>query len=67
MYWEAFSYFKRFKEFALKMPVVNDHAERSVGMVHDFVKVLKDEEEKQDLLIAVDRTRFCIRQPGRPE
>ena len=62
--WQTQSYYKRFKEFAQTLVVTNDHCERSVAMMQQFVHRCFKEEEKQERLLAVDLTRHAIKSPG---
>ena len=55
--WHIFSSFKRFKELASCIPVVNDSAERNVKLIQDFINSSHDEDLRQDLLLAVESKR----------
>ena len=65
MFWHTQKYFRKFKEFAATLISTNDHAERSVGMMEQFVHKYSNEEEKQERLLAVDATRFAMKERGR--
>ena len=44
--------------------MVNDPVEKSVGMIQQFVHRYNEENEIQNLLFTVDKTRFAIKRPG---
>ena len=55
--WHILSSFKRFKELASCIPVVNDSAERNVKLIQDFINSSHNEDLRQDLLLAVESKR----------
>jgi hypothetical protein len=63
--WSLMSQFKRFSEFVLNLPVVNDAAERNVKLLQDFINMSHDEGLRQDLLLAVElkRKSSSVKQP----
>ena len=63
-YWRNMTGFKMFKEFASKLSVTNDSAERNVKLIQEFVNSCHDEPLRQDLLLALDSTK---RKAGRPK
>ena len=60
--WHLISGFRKFEEFVKNVPVVNDAAERNVKLIQDYVGSSRDENLRQDLLLAVEFTR----KTGRP-
>jgi len=64
-YWDTQAYYRRFAEYAKTLIVVNDHAERSVGMMQKFVHRYSKEEEKQERLLTVDKVRYTMKEPGK--
>jgi len=64
-YWYTQSYFRKFESYAQTLIVVNNHAERSVCRMQQFVNRYTKEEEKQERLITVDRVRYAMKDPGR--
>ena len=45
--------------------VVNDHSERSVGMMQQFIHRYNNEEDKQNTLLTVKKVRCAFRTPRR--
>ena len=58
------STYKLFLNFVKSIVSVNDHAERAIGMMQQFVHRYRDEEEKQNRLIAVDKVRSIFKASG---
>ena len=63
-FWHTQSSFKSFQKYANSLIVVNDHSERAVGMMQQFVHRYNSEEEKQNRLLTVDKVRSAFREPG---
>ena len=63
-YWYTQSSFRIFKAFAKSLVVVNDPAKRAVGMMQQFVHRYNEEEEIQNRLLTVDKTRLATKKPG---
>ena len=51
--WNLITFFKRFQNFLINLPVVNDPAEGNVRLIQDFVANSTDEELGQDILLSV--------------
>ncbi|XP_065679118.1 uncharacterized protein LOC136093876 [Hydra vulgaris] len=64
-YWFTQSVFKNFQNFAKSLIVVNDHSERSVGMMQQFIHRYDNEEDKQNTLLTVEKVWCAFRTPGR--
>ncbi|XP_065679431.1 uncharacterized protein LOC136093970 [Hydra vulgaris] len=64
-YWHTQSSFKIFENYANSLIVINDHSERAVGMMQQYVHRYNNEEEKQNRLISVDRVRSAFRISGK--
>ena len=60
--WKDMDDFIKFRDFANKLPVTNNSAERNVKLVQDFIDAYHTESMKQDLSIAV----AAKRKGGRP-
>ena len=56
--------YKLFLNFAKSIVCVNDHAERAIGMMQQFFQSYRDEEEKQNRLIAMDKVRSIFKASG---
>ena len=52
---------KRLKDFCEKLQVVNDCSECAVKLVSEFIDDVHDEDDRQDLLLAVQRRREQLR------
>ena len=61
-YWCIQSSFRILKDFATSLVVVNDPAERAVGMMQQFVHRY-NKEEIQNGLLTVDKAKFGIKRP----
>ena len=61
-YWKDMDDFIKFRDFANKLPVTNNSAERNVKLVQNFIDAYHTESMKQDLFIAV----AAKRKGGRP-
>ena len=59
------SYCRKFKTYADNLVATNDHTERAVGMMQRFVHNYSYEEEIQERLMAVDATRYAMKEKGR--
>ena len=55
--WESYESYSKLKDFIDKMFVVNDPAERSIGMVQSYIDISRDEELRQDLFISMEEHR----------
>ena len=64
-YWHTQSSFKVFENYANSLIVVNDHSERAVGMMQQYIHRYNNEEEKQNRLISVDRVRSAFKIAGK--
>ena len=55
--WEKFSDFRKFKDFALNVSVVNDLAERGMHLITEFASMCSNKEGRQALLQVVEQHR----------
>ena len=55
--WEKFSDYRKFRDFAENVSVVNDLAERGMHLITEFVSQCKNKEERQALLQVVEQHR----------
>ena len=55
--WEYIEQFKIFSQFVSNLAVVNDVSERSIKVVSDFVNNVHNEDDRQDLLLAIHQRR----------
>ena len=55
--WEMFADFRKFKEFAENVSVVNDLAERGMHLITEFASMCDNKEERQALLQVVEQHR----------
>ena len=55
--WEKFSDFRKFKDFALNVSVVNDLAERGMHLITEFASMCSNKEGRQALLPLVEQHR----------
>ena len=62
--WHTQSTYKLLLNFAKSIVCVNDHVERAIGMMQQFVHRYRDEEEKQNRLIAMDKVRSIFKASG---
>ena len=62
-YWHTQSCFKSFQKYAETLIFVNDHSERSIGMMAQYIQKYSNETEKQNRLLTVDKVRSVFRSP----
>ncbi|XP_065657658.1 uncharacterized protein LOC136082397 [Hydra vulgaris] len=60
-YWHTQSCFKSFQKYAETLIFVNDHSERSIGMMGQYIHRYSDETEKHNRLLTVDKVRSVFR------
>ena len=56
-FWPFVDQFKTFIRFVNSLEVVNDCSEQAVKLVSEFVNLVHDEEDRQELLLAVQHRR----------
>jgi len=56
-FWQFTDQFKKFAGFVKILEVVNDTSERAIKLETEFVNCVHNEEDRQALLIAVQRRR----------
>ncbi|XP_012564394.2 uncharacterized protein LOC105848737 [Hydra vulgaris] len=65
--WCYVDQFKTFSNFVSKLEVVNDSSERAVKLVLEFVNNVHNEDDRQELLLAVQQRRDQLRGSGTKE
>ena len=58
--WECAEGYRRFRDFVKKLTIVNDPAERCVGLVKQFINTFQNEASCQDNLLAVSKHRKTV-------
>ena len=53
--------FKIFSDFVSKIKVVNDSSERAVKLVSDYINHVHKEDDRQELLVAIQRRRDQVK------
>ena len=56
-FWPYVDQFKKFSGFVDGLEVVNDSSERAIKLVSEFINSMLDEDDRQDLLLAVQQRR----------
>ena len=60
IFWEKFESFRKFRDFATNLPVVNDIAERGISLVSNFINNAMSEEQRQNLFQVVEYHRNMV-------
>ena len=58
--WECAGGYRRFRDFVKKLTIVNDPAQRGVGLVKQFINTFQNEASCQDNLLAVSKHRKTV-------
>ena len=58
--WPMFSEFRKFAQFAINLPVINDLAERGIHLITEFINKSANEEQRQALLQVVEYHRSLV-------
>ena len=60
-FWKYVDQFKIFSDFVSKVQVVNDSSERAVKLVSDYINHVHKEDDRQELLVAIQRRRDQVK------
>ena len=63
--WEFMSGYRRFRDFVQKLTIVNDPAERGVGLIKQFISTFQNEGSCQDNLLAVAEHRKTVKKDSK--
>ena len=59
--WESKPSYKKFKNFIHNLTIVNDPAERGVGLIKEYIATYQNEKSCQDNLLAVSKHRSVVK------
>ena len=65
--WDSMPGYVKFRDFVQKLTIVNDPAERGVGLIQEFISTFQNEESCQDNLLAVSQHRKVVSKNSRKE
>ena len=65
--WDSMPGYIRFRDFVRGLTIVNDPAERGVGLIKQFISSFQTEESCQDNLLAVSEHRKTVSKDSRKE
>ena len=65
LFWHKQPSFKIFEKYAISLIVVNDHSEKAVCMMHQYVHCYSNGDKKQNRLLSVDNVRSAFRSSGK--
>ena len=58
--WDFMPGYVKFRDFVQNLTIVNDPAERGVGLIKEFISTFQNEESTQDNLLAVSKHRKVV-------
>ena len=59
--WETQASYRKFRDFVHNLTIVNDPAERGVGLVKQFIASFQNEKSCQENLLAVSKHRKLVK------
>ena len=65
--WELKPGYVRFRDFVKRLTIVNDPAERGVGLIKQFISTFQNEQSCQENLLAVSKHRKIVNKNSRKE
>lgn len=65
--WDSMPGYIKFRDFVQKLTIVNDPAERGVGLMKEFISTFQNEESCQDNLLAVSQHRKVVSKNSKKE
>ena len=65
--WDFMPGYIKFRDFVKKLTIVNDPAERGVGLIKEFISTFQNEKSCQENLLAVSKHRKMVSKNSKKE
>ena len=65
--WDSMASYIKFRDFVKNLTIVNDPAERGVGLIKEFISTFQNEQSCQENLLAVSKERKIVSKNSKKE